>query len=114
MRTANDTRRSAHQATSLAPPWSGALFRPLFSRTIIAAGGHTARTGTARIQRGDADLIAYGKLFISNPDLPARFASGAPLTEPDRATFYGGGAAGYTDHPPLTQTAADVAVRAAA
>jgi N-ethylmaleimide reductase len=87
------------------------FFRPLFSRTIIAAGGHTARTGGARIERGDADLIAYGKLFISNPDLPARFASGAPLTEPDRATFYGGGAEGYTDYPTLAQTAAHTAAR---
>jgi N-ethylmaleimide reductase len=82
------------------------FFRPLFSRAIIAAGGHTARTGAARIERGDADLIAYGKLFISNPDLPARFASGAPLTEPDRATFYGGGAPGYTDYPPSGHAAA--------
>ncbi len=91
----------------LESPYLGSrFFRPLFSRTIIAAGGHTARTGAARIERGDADLIAYGKLFISNPDLPARFASGAPLTEPDRATFYGGGAEGYTDYPTLAQTAA--------
>jgi N-ethylmaleimide reductase len=67
------------------------FFSPMFSRAIIAAGGHTGRTGSARIERDDADLIAYGKLFISNPDLPARFASGAPLAEPDRATFYGGG-----------------------
>ena len=91
-------------------PYLGSrFFRPLFSRTIIAAGGHTARTGTARIQRGDADLIGDGKLFISNPDLPARFASGAPLTEPERATFYGGGAAGYTDYPPSAQAAAHAA-----
>ena len=88
------------------PYLGGRFFRPLFSRAIIAAGGHTARTGAARIERGDADLIAYGKLFISNPDLPARLASGAPLTEPHRATFYGGGAEGYTDYPPLARAAA--------
>jgi N-ethylmaleimide reductase len=99
----------------LKSPYLGSrFFRPLFSRTIIAAGGHTARTGAARVERGDADLIAYGKLFISNPDLPARFASGAPLTEPDRATFYGGGAEGYTDYPTLAQTAARAAGRPAA
>ena len=99
----------------LRSPYLGSrFFRPMFSRTIIAAGGHTARTGAARIERGDADLIAYGKLFISNPDLPERFASGAPLTEPDRATFYGGGAEGYTDYPALSQTAARVAGRPAA
>ena len=90
----------------LESPYLGSgFFRPLFSPTIIAAGGHTARTGAARIQRGDADLIAYGKLFVSNRDLPTRFASGAPLTEPDRATFYGGGTAGYTNYPPLAQAA---------
>jgi N-ethylmaleimide reductase len=88
------------------PRLGSKFFRPLFSRAIIAAGGHTARTGAARIERGDADLIAYGKLFISNPDLPARLASGAPLTAPDRATFYGGGAEGYTSYPTLAQTAA--------
>lgn len=99
----------------LKSPYLGSrFFRPLFSRTIIAAGGHTARTGAARIERGDADLIAYGKLFIANPDLPARFASGAPLTEPGRATFYGGGAEGYTDYPTLAQTAARAAGRPAA
>jgi N-ethylmaleimide reductase len=99
----------------LKSPYLGSrFFRLLFSRTIIAAGGHTARTGAARIERGDADLIASGKLFISNPDLPARFASGAPLTGPDRATFYGGGADGYTDYPTLAQTAARAARRPAA
>jgi N-ethylmaleimide reductase len=99
----------------LKSPYMGSrFFRPLFSRTIIAAGGHTARTGAARVEHGDADLIAYGKPFISNPDLPARFASGAPLTEPDRATFYGGGAEGYTGYPALTQPAARAAARPAA
>ena len=103
------------ESAHLKSPYLGSrFFRPLFSRTIIAAGGHTARTGAARIERGDADLIAYGKLFISNPDLPARFASGASLTEPDRATFYGGGTEGYTDYPTLAQTAARAAGRPAA
>ena len=70
---------------------------------IIAAGGHTAETGTARILHDQADLIAYGQPFIANPDLPARFRLNAPLTQPQRATFYGGGA-GYTDSPSLTPT----------
>ncbi len=76
-------------------------FRPMFSRTIIAASGLSARSGTARIQNGDADLVAYGKLYISNPDLPERFEADAELTEPDRDTFYFGGAEGYTDYPTL-------------
>jgi N-ethylmaleimide reductase len=49
----------------------------------------------------DADLIAYGRWFISNPDLPQRFALNAPLNEYDRSTFYGGDATGYIDYPAL-------------
>jgi N-ethylmaleimide reductase len=60
----------------------------MFSGAIIAAGGHTAKTGTARIRRQQADLIAYGQLFIVNPDLPDRFKLGAPLNRPHRSTFY--------------------------
>jgi N-ethylmaleimide reductase len=86
----------------MSSPYLGSgFFRLLFSRTIIAASGLTARTGIARIERGDADLVAYGKLYISNPDLPERFAAGAELTEPDRGTFYFGGAEGFTDYPAL-------------
>ena len=48
-----------------------------------------------------ADLIAFGKPFISNPDLVERLKSGAPLNPFDKATFYGGGAKGYTDYPAL-------------
>jgi N-ethylmaleimide reductase len=77
---------SAH----LESPYLGSrFFRPLFSRTIIAAGGHTARTGGARIERGDADLIAYGKLFISNPTcrpgLPPAHRSLNPTAPPSTA-----------------------------
>jgi N-ethylmaleimide reductase len=43
--------------------------------------------------------VAFGRLYIANPDLVARFKARAPLNEPQRATFYGGGAAGYTDYP---------------
>ena len=48
-----------------------------------------------------ADLVAFGKLFIANPDLPKRLALNAPLNEPDPATFYGGNETGYTDYPAL-------------
>jgi N-ethylmaleimide reductase len=50
-----------------------------------------------------ADLVAFGKLYIANPDLVERLRSGAPLNEPDKATFYGGGAKGYTDYPALAR-----------
>src|SRR5579862_170863 len=84
------------------PPLASGFFRPVFSRAIIAAGGHTSGTGTSRIERDEADLIAYGQLFVSNPDLPDRFRRRAELTEPSCSTFYGGGAAGYTDYPALS------------
>ncbi|MEA2830070.1 MAG: N-ethylmaleimide reductase, partial [Bradyrhizobium sp.] len=49
------------------------------------------------------DLIAFGKPYISNPDLVERLKSGAPLNEQDKSTFYGGGAKGYTDYPALDE-----------
>lgn len=51
------------------------------------------------IASGIADAIAFGRLFIANPDLPERFRRGASLNEPDPSTFYGGGEKGYTDYP---------------
>jgi N-ethylmaleimide reductase len=96
----NGTLSEAASMTS--PDLGSGYFRPLFTGAIIAAGGLDARTGGARIRCGDADLAAYGKLYIANPDLPERFAAGAPLNAPDRGTFYGGAACGYTDYPTLT------------
>jgi N-ethylmaleimide reductase len=91
-------------ASAESPELASGFFRPLFPGAIIAAGGHTAATGAVRIGQNEADLIAYGQLFIANPDLPARFRLNTSLAQPERATFYGGGAAGYTDYPPLTPT----------
>jgi 2,4-dienoyl-CoA reductase-like NADH-dependent reductase (Old Yellow Enzyme family) len=54
------------------------------------------------LESGDADAIAYGSLFIANPDLPTRFRTDAPLDKPDPSTFYGAGPKGYTDYPALT------------
>ncbi|MCD8515410.1 MAG: alkene reductase, partial [Burkholderiaceae bacterium] len=48
-----------------------------------------------------ADLVAFGKAFIANPDLTRRLREGGPFNEPDRRTFYGGAAQGYTDYPTL-------------
>ena len=75
------------------------LFRPIWRGVLITAGGFTGETAEAAIAAGHADAIAFGRIFISNPDLPRRFELGFPLTPYDRATFYGGGAAGYTDYP---------------
>jgi N-ethylmaleimide reductase len=75
------------------------LFRPLWSGVLITAGGFTGEAAEAAIAAGYADAIAFGRIFIANPDLPRRLREGLPLTPYNRATFYGGEAAGYTDYP---------------
>lgn len=74
--------------------------RDLWPTTVILnrAGAHIA-TRVADVDSGVADLIAIGGLALANPDLVARLRQGGPLNEPDPSTFYGGGAAGYTDYP---------------
>ncbi|MEU7813720.1 alkene reductase [Pseudonocardia sp. NPDC049154] len=76
-------------------------FRPLWSGPLISATDHTRAGGNRLVAAGTADLVAFGRAFIANPDLVARFRTGAPLTVPERATFYSGGARGYTDYPTL-------------
>ena len=81
-----------------------ALTRRHFSRAVIANAGFDRVEGEALLAAGTADLIAYGRPFLSTPDLPIRFAAQeagltAPLNAADPATFYGGGAHGYTDYP---------------
>jgi N-ethylmaleimide reductase len=73
--------------------------RPKFSRTVIAAGGFTRESAEAIVASGDADLVAFGRHFIANPDLPERLRRGLPLNRYDRSTFYGGDARGYIDYP---------------
>lgn len=81
-------------------------FRPIYHGTLIAAGGYTRELSEEVLRAGDADLIAYGRLFIANPDLPERFARNASLNPYDRNTFYGGDAKGYIDYPFLEEKAA--------
>jgi N-ethylmaleimide reductase len=80
-------------------PSAMTLFRPLWDGVLIAAGGFTGETAEAAIAAGHADAIAFGRFFISNPDLPRRLAHGFPLTPYHRPTFYGGEEKGYTDYP---------------
>ena len=80
-------------------PSAMVLFRPMWRGVLITAGGFTGETADAAISAGHADAIAFGRIFISNPDLPRRLQHGFPLTPYNRATFYGGEAAGYTDYP---------------
>jgi len=63
--------------------------------------GYDLVLAQSALQSG-ADLVAFGKAYIANPDLVARLQQGGPFNEPDRSSFYGGGAKGYTDYPALT------------
>jgi N-ethylmaleimide reductase len=80
-------------------PSAMVLFRPLWSGVLMTAGNFTGETAEAAVAAGHADAVAFGRIFISNPDLPRRLQHGYPLTPYNRATFYGGETAGYTDYP---------------
>jgi N-ethylmaleimide reductase len=73
--------------------------REIFKGTYIANNGYTRDLALATRAANTADLIAFGKLFIANPDLVERLRCDAPLNEPDQTTFYGGDEHGYTDYP---------------
>lgn len=81
------------------PPVAAALMRKIFKGPIIAAGGFDRAGAEAILQRGDADLVAFGRLFTSNPDLPERFRRDLPLAPYKREAFWGGNERGYTDFP---------------
>jgi N-ethylmaleimide reductase len=86
-------------------PAAMVLFRPIWKGILIAAGGFTGATAEAAIAAGHADAVAFGRIFISNPDLPRRLREGFPLTPYNRKTFYGGEEAGYTDYPAYDEMA---------
>ncbi|HSS79199.1 MAG TPA: alkene reductase [Thermoanaerobaculia bacterium] len=98
---------SGPMATPGAPAVAPAI-RQRFHGPLILNGGFDLATADAAIAEGRADLISFGQLFLANPDLPERFAEGAPLNSPDYATFYTGGERGYIDYPVRTQVAAAV------
>lgn len=83
------------------PDLSARLFRPLYPGTLIVAGGYTLERANAVLKEGLADLVAFGQLFLANPDLVERLRRGAALNKPNPATYYGGGAEGYIDYPAL-------------
>ena len=82
-------------------PAGSAHFRPLYRGPLMTNGGYDFAKGNQAIADRQADLVSFGLLFLVNPDLPARFATGAPLNTPDSRTFFGSTAAGYTDYPVL-------------
>ncbi|MBO0756571.1 MAG: alkene reductase [Bradyrhizobiaceae bacterium] len=76
-------------------------FRRLWPRALMANKGYDLPRANAALRDGAADLISFAQLFLANPDLPERFRRGAALNRPDRKTFYGGAARGYTDYPTI-------------
>jgi N-ethylmaleimide reductase len=80
-------------------PIAAEQIRKIFKGTIIAAGGFEPDTARQIIEKGNADLVAFGRHFVSNPDLPSRIAHGQPLAPYDRDTFYTFDAKGYNDYP---------------
>ncbi|CNH40987.1 alkene reductase [Yersinia mollaretii] len=92
------------------PDWAGGkpyseafrdAVRARFNGVIVGAGAYTAEKAEDLIEKGYIDAVAFGRSYISNPDLVARLQQQAPLNVPDGETFYGGGAKGYTDYPTL-------------
>jgi N-ethylmaleimide reductase len=86
-------------------PFDYVSLRKRFRQAYIANNGYDFELATKVLAADAADLIAFGKPFLANPDLVERLKKGAPLNPPDKATFYGGGAKGYTDYPVLGATA---------
>lgn len=74
-------------------------YRRIYNGTLLSCGGHSRESGQRMLENKEADLIVFGKAFISNPDLVERMKTGVPLAEPDKETFYHGGEKGYTDYP---------------
>lgn len=92
-------------------PFDYVALRKAFAGAYIANNGYTRELAIEALAEKRADFVAFGKLFISNPDLVERFRLNAPLNPYDQATFYGGGAKGYTDYPTLAQQAMELAGR---
>lgn len=104
------TRRGIAYLHLSEPDWAGGpahtpefrrALRERFPGVIIGAGNYTREKAEDLLAQGVIDAAAFGRPFIANPDLPQRLATDAPLNTPELATFYGGGAEGYTDYPAL-------------
>jgi N-ethylmaleimide reductase len=91
----DDTLHEGHPAVAVK------YLRPSFKGPLIAAGGFSRETAIEIVEEKDADLVAFGRLFTSNPDLPYRLKKNLPLTPYQRQHFWGGTEVGYTDFPTL-------------
>ena len=83
-------------------PSTTKLFRKKFKGIFISAGGYKTEDAKKAIETGEVDAVAFGRIFIANPDLPKRIKTNAALNPYDRSTFYGGNEKGYTDYPVLS------------
>ncbi|MDM0118416.1 alkene reductase [Variovorax arabinosiphilus] len=101
------SRKPSSKATGPGPvpgdPFLAPILRPLFKGPLILNGGYTRETAEQVLSQGLADAVAFGRLYISNPDLPERFRQKASLTEADPSTYYSGGPRGYIDYPTLSE-----------
>ena len=86
-------------------PRLGPKLKSAFGGAYVVNEGFTQESGEKALAAGEADAVAFGKLFLANPDLPRRFRSSAPLNPWNAATFYGEGPEGYTDYPALAEAA---------
>jgi N-ethylmaleimide reductase len=84
-------------------PFYAPLVRSLYKGVLILNGGYTRESAEKVVSEGLADAVAFGRFYISNPDLPERFRQNAPLTEADTSTYFTKGAQGYIDYPALSE-----------
>jgi N-ethylmaleimide reductase len=82
-------------------PDAAKIFRKAFKGVLISAGGYARNEAMKAVEQAAVDAVAFGRLFIANPDLPERLRRDSDLNSYDRSTFYGGAEKGYTDYPTL-------------
>jgi len=90
---------------------NAALFREVFHGPLLSAAAYTPASAALSIEKNHADAIAFGRLFIANPDLVRRIKESQPLNAFDRSTFYGGGEHGYTDYKTVGQQSLSAAIQ---
>jgi len=96
------TSAGGGDAVNANAPSSTKLFRKKFNGVFISAGGYTPEDAKKAVENNDVDAVAFGRIFIANPDLPKRIKTNAALNPYNRETFYGGAEKGYTDYPSLS------------
>jgi N-ethylmaleimide reductase len=90
-----------HGRETAGPDFNWSAWRRQYAGTYIANGGYDLERAQQAIASGFADFVSFGAAYLANPDLLERFRRRAPLNVPDKSTFYGGGARGFTDYPVL-------------